>query len=965
MNISLKYIQNIDILIIFKRLSFLLLVLLFTLFSFFLVNRKPVQASTTRHNEYAESTAESTWNTNTTYQDKVTLTFTPEANSTYVIIASWIMKSGTATYQVKGKLTRTTGTPKDFNELLYAPKDVLDYTSGGTIGFDTFGASPSSQTYKIQYGTSNTAATAYIKEAKIIAIKLTNKDQYAEAETRTTTQQTAYQDKTTLTFTPDSTDDYIIIASATTDGIITSYDHRTQLNIDGTAYSNSIIETNVVANRYLWATVKRVSLDNSEHTIKIQYSTESNNSARLAGIANARIVALRADEFINNYFSESEARATTTSTSYQTKTTLTATPQAYNHLVIGTSGLDISSTSYSVFGQLLKGSTSFGEMRRETSDATSRGFSYFGIKRETLTNTSTSWYLQYRSSSTSRTAGIANARISLIELRQPSITVSTTGTQVTQVNNSTSNVYIGGAFVFVRESGSNTVQSIRVSQTGTIADSNISGLILYYKQEATCSTSIPGDATVFNSTPGTFSSGSSTVTGTMNVGTSQVCIYTEVDIGSGASGGNTIEIQITNPSTGVIVAAGSVEPGSAVAISGTTTIVVNTAPNFTVYSNNGPVNPGATVTFSTTASDPDGNNITLVVCKTQGVTGTACDGGAGDTWCTSSSVVSNPSCGYSVPSVFPDGAYNTYPYIFDSLGLGSGSSLQGTLATFTVNNVTPTVSAVTINGGVAISLESGTTKSVTLTVTVSDNNSCYGTEISSVLGYVYRSGVTYTGCDSVGEANSNYCYPEVECSIVGGSCTDETDASANYTCTANIYYYADPTGTNTQYPSDTWMNTMKAIDNNSATDALQVSVGVKMNMLESMSITSSINYGTLSVQSGNDPLDRTTTSTPTGNVGLDHEIYGTDMCTDYPGCAASKIIVTYQKYALTASTPYSSATQLTTTPTPVSIDISKPTTGSPTAKSMWWGMYAPLNTSPGSYTGTINVTAFASDPLNW
>lgn len=551
-----------------------------------------------------------------------------------------------------------------------------------------------------------------------------------------------------------------------------------------------------------------------------------------------------------------------------------------------------------------------------------------------------------------------------LDVVTPTVTVGTTGTQVTSTDQNTSNLYIGGAFTFVRNVTSTSVTSITVSETGTISDANISGLILHYKQEATCSTSIPGDATQFNSTPGTFSSGSSTVTGSMTVGTSQICMYVEVDIGA-ASGGNTIEIQITNPSTQVSVAVGAVSPATAVAISGTTTVATNTAPTFTNFSNNGPVNPGSTVTFTATASDPDADNVFLVVCKTTGLSGTSCDGGAGDTWCTSSSVASNPSCGYSVPSVYPDDTYNSYPYVFDAHSEPATGSYQGVLSTFTVNNVTPTVSAVTINGGSAISLESGTTKAVPLTVTVSDNNSCFGTEISSVIGYVYRSGVTYTGCDTVGEANNNYCYPEITCTVVGGTCTDNTDASANYTCSASIYYYADPTGTDTQYPSDTWMDTIKATDDDSATDALQVSVGVQMNMLEAMSITSSINYGLLSVESGNDPLDRTTTSTPTGNVGLDHEIYGTDMCTDYPTCAASKILVTYQKYALTASTPYSSATQLTTSPTPVLIDISKPTNGTPTAKNMWWGMYAPLNTSPGSYSGTINVTAVASDPLNW
>ena len=159
-----------------------------------------------------------------------------------------------------------------------------------------------------------------------------------------------------------------------------------------------------------------------------------------------------------------------------------------------------------------------------------------------------------------------------LDVVQPNITVGTTGTQTSTVSPSTSDFYVGGAFTLVRDGGSTSVTSITINETGTIADADISGLILYYKQEATCSTSIPGDATQFNATPGTFSSGSSTVTGSMSVGTSQICMYVEVDIGSGATTDETVEIQITNPSTGVTASSGTVSPSSAVAISGTTTI---------------------------------------------------------------------------------------------------------------------------------------------------------------------------------------------------------------------------------------------------------------------------------------------------------------------------------------------------------------------------------------------------------
>lgn len=302
---------------------------------------------------------------------------------------------------------------------------------------------------------------------------------------------------------------------------------------------------------------------------------------------------------------------------------------------------------------------------------------------------------------------------------------------------------------------------------------------------------------------------------------------------------------------------------------------VNHSSSFSSISNNSGigVDPGSTITWSSTASDTDSDNIKLLVCKTEGLSGDTCDGGSGDTWCSSSFVASNPSCQYITSSVFPDGIYNSYTYIVDEHYFGSSSANQGSNVSFTINNVAPTVSTVTINGGTAINLTENSTKSVTLTATVTDNNSAIGTG--------------------------------------------------------------------------------------------EVSTGVEMNSLIAFSITSSINYGLLNIEQSNDPLDRTTTTTPTGNTGLDHEVSGGSMCTDYPTCAGSTITVGNQKYSLTASTSYSSASSLSATPTTSYINVAKPTSGTPTTKNMWWGMLAPTGTNPGTYTGAITVTGIKSNITYW
>jgi hypothetical protein len=368
---------------------------------------------TTRQAYYAESTAQST-TTLTTYQDKVALTFTPDDSSTYMILGTWLLQESSASYQAKAKLTRTTGTVKDFGEQIYYPKDATDYISGACLGIDTFGTSPGSQTYKIQFCSNNAFGTARIKEARITAIKLVSVDQYAQSESRSTTTLTTYQDKTTLTFTPESQGDYIIIATSILDGNSATYDFKCQLLVGATTYSITNIEPVNAANRYSWGVFVRVNLLAISQTIKVQYCSE--NTAATAGIANARIVVLRADQFENNYYAESNARSTTTLTSYQDKTTLTQTPQAQDHLVIGCAGADGSSESYSTYARLIEGAAVYGEMLIETKDATNRHYPYFMMYKKTLSATSTTWKMQYRTENSLNTAGIQDARIIVIQL---------------------------------------------------------------------------------------------------------------------------------------------------------------------------------------------------------------------------------------------------------------------------------------------------------------------------------------------------------------------------------------------------------------------------------------------------------------------------------------------------------------------------------------------------------------------
>jgi hypothetical protein len=151
------------------------------------------------------------------------------------------------------------------------------------------------------------------------------------------------------------------------------------------------------------------------------------------------------------------------------------------------------------------------------------------------------------------------------------ITVGTTGSQTAKVITPSTSNFIG-SFTFIRDTGSADVTQIIVSETDSTlsAQTYLSNLRLRYETAGSCSWD--GTETVFGTAASFDASENATVTGTMAVGTSQVCVYVEVDVASGAPIEDTIEIEITDPSTEVTVSAGDVTPATPVAIDGATTI---------------------------------------------------------------------------------------------------------------------------------------------------------------------------------------------------------------------------------------------------------------------------------------------------------------------------------------------------------------------------------------------------------
>ena len=172
------------------------------------------------------------------------------------------------------------------------------------------------------------------------------------------------------------------------------------------------------------------------------------------------------------------------------------------------------------------------------------------------------------------------------------LTVGTVGSQ-NGVVIGTTNQHIGGSFVITENLISSTISSITIAEQGTVdASTNLSNIKLFYDLDTTAPYDCVGEAYAgtepqYGSTvTGGFSAANGTATFTGSVGvtaTQALCLYPVMDIGSGATNGQTLEIQITDPSTQVVGSGGElVEPATPVAIAGTTnlTIAILTQENY-------------------------------------------------------------------------------------------------------------------------------------------------------------------------------------------------------------------------------------------------------------------------------------------------------------------------------------------------------------------------------------------------
>jgi hypothetical protein len=442
---------------------------------------------------------------------------------------------------------------------------------------------------------------------------------------------------------------------------------------------------------------------------------------------------------------------------------------------------------------------------------------------------------------------------------------------------------------------------------------------------------------------------------------------------------------------------------------------MNHPPAFISISNDGPTDPGDTVTWTSDSYDNDAtgtpDTLRIFVCKAADFTGTYC--GVGGSWATSTTYVAT-DVATTATTVIPsqDKTYDAYVYIADQHGLVATSTIHGSNSSFVISNVAPTITAATmsledVDGGndLTISVAMGTSGPFRLEFSAVDNNSCLnsssGNELNFAVIAAYRSGVAQTGCNDSGEYNSNNCYAATSTLFNGMSCQQATsspqdlcsgasDPAVDWVCTFPLWYNADPTDATTPWTAENWMASARIQDDNFASSTLtEGTSGDEVTSLLAFNVSStSIQYG------GLEPGQTLAVSTTSdfraeGNVGLDQDIYGATMCTDFsslggPGnpdaCDTNGVdptrdipATTTQKVAtssLAYSHPEAYFIGASTTPFgPLSFEIRVPkttSTSSPATRYNYWGISIPSAiTLAGSYTGQDTIIGKKSNISFW
>lgn len=352
-----------------------------------------------------------TTTTSTSWQTKLTLTFTPQTAGYYLIVAQAILKTSSTSgfpqvcLRIGGTIYATA--------ILYSGNQY-DYYYFCAIKRESLSGS---STINILYRSSSASYTAACWDARIFATNATI-EEYAETTTRTTDAVvSSFTTMATITVTPASAGYYWILGSAILDGSSSTYStyYRADTS-NGTYLMDCLREARNTAARFSFGFSQVCYIGLAGDTINIKFDTES--SSNTAGCNSTFLAALRIDQF-DSYFYDADNTEYTPAVAgtWYTTSTLTYTAEAKSYLVFSClnqkSGSTTASTGY-VQGRTRLSGSSYINTDKWLSKDTSDYMSFFTFYNLTTSAGSRTDDMRYRGGSTS--ARVKYPRLLILEL---------------------------------------------------------------------------------------------------------------------------------------------------------------------------------------------------------------------------------------------------------------------------------------------------------------------------------------------------------------------------------------------------------------------------------------------------------------------------------------------------------------------------------------------------------------------
>ncbi|KKU25658.1 MAG: hypothetical protein UX37_C0016G0002 [Microgenomates group bacterium GW2011_GWA2_46_16] len=378
-----------------------------------------------------ESLAESTEaaGTRTT---KAQLQFTPVESSNWLILFSAEVKSSASNDADIAVFFNVNGADKS-SIVESCGSTSIDYRN--VSGFYYVTGQTAQQTYKIDFNRINTN-TASIKNARIVAIRtdVAGADvRYAESLGEATNIGTTYGARATLSFTPATAGDYLVLAccEGRSDDAATSWGARVNQN-SGALYV-PILTTGIEhyiqedVNTGVWQPFfagRVINLAASAQTLAIETVGESGSTADTRA---HRIIAIRLSNVYTYGNAQTDTAATNTATTPGVRNTLntTAPGSVKECLIVATQHNRNSAANASAYGEFEIDDTIVAGNRHEPQDTTD--FWSFGVGIYKQVNASqsikleTTWY-----GDTTATHTIKNSSITYIEIESASTPVTVT-----------------------------------------------------------------------------------------------------------------------------------------------------------------------------------------------------------------------------------------------------------------------------------------------------------------------------------------------------------------------------------------------------------------------------------------------------------------------------------------------------------------------------------------------------------